>query len=122
MNRRSFITLIGGAATAWPIAARAQQAGKVPTIGLLGAATATAWSPFVANFVRRLGELGWVEGRTVAIEYRRTDARKECFAEIAAEFVRRKVDTLSGTAIATAKQETSTIPIVFAVAVDPERN
>jgi putative ABC transport system substrate-binding protein len=53
---------------------------------------------------------------------RRTDARKECFAEIAAEFVRRKVDTLSGTAIATAKQETSTIPIVFAVAVDPERN
>jgi putative ABC transport system substrate-binding protein len=75
-----------------------------------------------ANFVRRLGELGWVEGRTVAIEYRRTDARKECFAEIAAEFVRRKVDTLSGTAIATAKQETSTIPIVFAIAVDPERN
>jgi uncharacterized protein with GYD domain len=68
-----------------------------------------------------LGELGWVEGRTVAIEYRRTDARKECFTEIAAEFVRRKVDTLSATAIATVKQETSTIPIVFAVAVDPER-
>jgi putative tryptophan/tyrosine transport system substrate-binding protein len=63
-----------------------------------------------------------VEGRTVAIEYRRTDARKECFGEIAAEYARRKVDTLSGTAIATAKQETSTIPIVFAVAVDPERN
>jgi len=122
MRRRDFIKLIGGAAAAWPLAARGQQAGKVPTIGLLGAATATAWSPFVANFVRRLGELGWVEGRTVAIEYRRTDARKECFAEIAAEFVRRKVDTLSGTEIATAKQETSTIPIVFAVAVDPERN
>ena len=67
LKRREFITLIGGAAVAWPLAARAQQAGKVPTIGLLGAAAATAWSPFVANFVRRLGELGWVEGRTVAI-------------------------------------------------------
>ena len=117
MRRRELITLFGGASVAWPLAARAQQAGKVPTIGLLGAAAATAWSPFVANFVRRLGELGWVEGRTVAIEYRRTDARKECFAEIVAEFVRRKVDTLSGTAIATA-----TILIVFAVAVDSERN
>ena len=81
MRRRDFIKLIGGAAAAWPLAARGQQAGKVPTIGLLGAATATAWSPFVANFVRRLGELGWVEGRTVAIEYRWADARKERFAE-----------------------------------------
>jgi putative ABC transport system substrate-binding protein len=81
LKRREFITLIGGAAVAWPLPARAQQAGKVPTIGLLGAAAATAWSPFVANFVRRLGELGWVEGRTVAIEYRWADARKERFAE-----------------------------------------
>ena len=81
MRRREFIMLIGGAAVAWPLAARAQQAGKVPTIGLLGAAAATAWSPFVANFVRQLGELGWVEGRTVAIEYRWADARKERFAE-----------------------------------------
>ena len=81
MKRREFITLLGSAATAWPLAARAQQAGKLPTIGFLGAATATAWSPFVANFVRRLGELGWVEGRTVAIEYRWADARKERFAE-----------------------------------------
>src|SRR6266480_2986585 len=121
LKRREFITLIGGAAVAWPLPARAQQAGKVPTIGLLGAAAATAWSPFVANFVRRLGELGWVEGRTVAIEYRWADARKERFAEIAAEFVRRKVDIIvtSGTAVAAAKQETSTIPIVFALAVDP---
>ena len=118
-SRREFITLLGGgAAAAWPLAARAQQAGKVPTIGLLGAATATAWSPFVASFVRRLGELGWVEGRTVAIEYRWADARNERFAEIAAEFVRRKVATIvtSGTAVAAAKQETSTIPIVFALA------
>jgi len=93
----------------------------VPTIGLPGAAKATAWRPFVASFVRRLGELGWVEGRTVAIEYRWADARNERFAEIAAEFVRRKVATIvtSGTAVAAAKQETSTIPIVFALAVDP---
>jgi hypothetical protein len=76
MRRREFISLLGGGAVAWPLAARAQQARKVPTIGLLGAAAATAWSPFVANFVRRLGELGWVEGRTVAIEYRWADARK----------------------------------------------
>ena len=95
--------------------------GEVPTIGLPGAAKATAWRPFVASFVRRLGELGWVEGRTVAIEYRWADARNERFAEIAAEFVRRKVATIvtSGTAVAAAKQETSTIPIVFALAVDP---
>ncbi len=121
MKRREFITLLGSAATAWPLAARAQQAGKLPTIGFLGAATATAWSPFVASFVRRLGELSWVEGRTVAIEYRWADARNERFAEIAAEFVRRKVDIIvtAGTAVAAAKQETSTIPIVFAIAVDP---
>jgi hypothetical protein len=81
MRRRAFITLLGGAAATWPLAARAEQAGKVPTIGLLGAAAATAWSPFVANFVRRLGELGWVESRTVAIEYRWADARKKRFAK-----------------------------------------
>ena len=70
IGRRELLAALGGAAAAWPLAAHAQQAGRVPTIGLLGAATATAWSPFVAGFVRRLGELGWVEGRTVAIEYR----------------------------------------------------
>jgi len=120
IGRREFLVALGSAA-AWPLAARAQQARKVPTIGLLGAATATAWSPFVTSFVRRLGELGWVEGRTVGIEYRWADARNERFAEIAAEFVRRKVDIIvtSGTAVAAAKQETSIIPIVFALAVDP---
>ena len=106
-TRRAFITLLSGAAATWPLTARAQQAGKVPTIGLLGAATATAWSPFVASFVRRLGELGWVEGRTIAIEYRWADARNERFAEIAAEFVRRKVDIIvtSGTAVAAASKK-----------------
>src|SRR5262245_52372031 len=107
IGRCEFITLLGGAAAAWPLTVSAQQAGRVATIGLMGAATATAWSPFVASFVRRLGELGWVEGRTVAIEYRWADARNERFAEIAAEFVRRKVDIIvtSGTAVAAASKK-----------------
>jgi putative ABC transport system substrate-binding protein len=81
-----------------------------------------AWTHWTPAFVRRLGELGWIDGRNVTIEYRWAEGRAERYVEVAAEFVRLKVDTLSGTAIATAKQETSTIPIVFAVAVDPERN
>jgi putative ABC transport system substrate-binding protein len=68
MRRREFITLLGGAAAAWPLAARAQQAGKLPTIGFLGATTPATWSLFVAAFVQRLRELGWIEGRTVVIE------------------------------------------------------
>jgi putative ABC transport system substrate-binding protein len=81
-----------------------------------------AWTHWTPAFVRRRGELGWIDGRNVTIEYRWAEGRAERYVEIAAEFLRRKVDTLSGTAIATAKQETSTIPIVFAVAVDLERN
>jgi hypothetical protein len=77
LKRREFITLIGGGG----VAARGARSRRVPTIGLLGAVAATAWSPFVANFVRRLDELGWVEGRTVAMEYSWADARKERFAE-----------------------------------------
>jgi putative ABC transport system substrate-binding protein len=120
LKRREFITLLGGAMT-WPLAARAQQPGKLPTIGFLGASTPSAWSRWSAAFVRRLGELGWTDGRTVAIEYRWADGRNERFSEIAAEFVRLKVDvilTVGGAAIA-AKRATSTIPIVFAVAIDP---
>ena len=79
---------------AWPLAARAQQAGKLPTIGFLGVATPSAWSHWVAAFVQRLRELGWIEGRTVAIEYRWAEGRSERFAEIAAEFVRLKVDVI----------------------------
>ena len=121
MKRREFITLLGGAAAAWPLAARAQQAGKLPTIGFLGTATASAWSPWTAAFVQRLRELGWIEGRTVAIEYRWAEGRSERYAEIAAEFVRLKVDVIvtSGGAVLAAKQATSVIPIVFAVANDP---
>ena len=82
MRRREFITLLGGAA-AWPLTARAQQPGKLPTIGFLGAATPSAWGPYTAAFVARLRELGWIEGRTVAIDYRWAEGRPERYAEIA---------------------------------------
>ena len=119
MKRREFIAGIGGAA-AWPVVARAQQAGKLPTIGFLGA-NASAFSPWTAAFVSRLRELGWIDGRTVAIEYRWSEGRTERYAEIAAEFVRLKVDVIVtvGSAVPTVRQATSVIPIVFAVAIDP---
>jgi putative ABC transport system substrate-binding protein len=121
VNRRGFITLIGGAAAAWPLAASAQQPAKLPTIGFLGAASASAWSKWVPAFVQRLRQLGWIEDRTIAIEYRWAEGRSEGYAEIAAEFVRRNVDVIvtSGVAALAAKQATSVIPIVFAVAADP---
>jgi putative ABC transport system substrate-binding protein len=120
MKRREFITLLGGAA-AWPLGARAQPA-KLPTIGFLGPLTPSVQSKWTAAFVQRLRELGWIEGRTVAIEYRWADGRSERFAEIAAEFVRLKVSVIvtAGTAaVVAAKQATSVIPIVFAAAGDP---
>ena len=120
MKRREFITLLGGAA-AWPLAARAQQRTRLPTIGVLGVSTSFNWSQWTAAFVERLGELGWSDGRNVAIEYRWADGRGERFTEIAAEFVRLNVDVIVtvGSAVVAAKQVTSTIPIVFAIAVDP---
>jgi putative tryptophan/tyrosine transport system substrate-binding protein len=120
VKRRAFIAGLGGA-VAMPLAARAQQAGKVPTIGFLGTATAAGWTSYTATFERRLRELGWIEGRTVAIEYRWAEGRRERFAEIAAEFVRRKVDVIvtAGSAVPIVKQATSVIPIVFAIATDP---
>jgi putative ABC transport system substrate-binding protein len=123
MRRRDFITLLGGAAaTTWPIAARAQQAGPLPTIGFLVSSTPTSHGQWVAAFVQRLRELGWIEGRTITIEYRWAEGRSERFAEIAAELVQRKVDvivTSATEAIVAAKQATSVIPIVFAAAGDP---
>jgi putative tryptophan/tyrosine transport system substrate-binding protein len=121
VRRRDFITLLGGAAAAWPLAARAQQAGKLPTIGYMGSTTATDQSGLVLAFAQRLRELGWIEGRTVAIEYRWAGGQIERFSEIAAEFVRRKVDVVftTGAGAAVAKQATSIIPIVFALAPDP---
>ena len=119
MRRREFITLVGGAAATWPLAAKAQRSARLPTIGYLGSSTALAQSPWVAAFVQRLHELGWVEGRTVSIEYRWAEGRSERFAEIAAEFVRLNVHVIvtAGTAPAlAAKQATSAVPIVFPLA------
>jgi putative ABC transport system substrate-binding protein len=115
IERRKFLATLGGAAVAWPLAARAQQAGKLPTIGFLGTTSAAAWSPWTAAFTQRLRELGWIEGRTITIEYRWAEGRSERFAEIAAEFVRLKVDVIitGGSAAVAAKQATSVVPIVF---------
>jgi putative tryptophan/tyrosine transport system substrate-binding protein len=119
IGRRELLAALGGAAVAWPLAARGQQH-KLPTIGFLGGAT---WeSEWAAAFVQRLHELGWTEGRTVAIEYRWTEGRNERIVEIVAEFVRLKVDvivTYPTPPILAAKQATSAIPIVFAAAGDP---
>jgi putative ABC transport system substrate-binding protein len=121
VKRREVISLLGGAA-AWPLAARAQQsADKLPTIGFLGSGTPASHGQWAAAFVQRLRELGWVEGRTVAIEYRWAEGRNERYAEIAAEFVRLKVDVIAtvGAAALAAKQATSVIPIVFWASIDP---
>jgi putative ABC transport system substrate-binding protein len=120
MRRRELITLLGGAAVALPFAARAQLAGKVPTIGFIGT-SASGFISWSAAFAERLQKLGWIEGRTVAIEYRWSEGRPERVAEIAAEFVQQKVDLIVayGGAVTTLKQATASIPIVFAIAVDP---
>ena len=119
MRRREFITLLCVAA-GWPLAARAQQPGKLPIIGFLGAGTLSAWSVWTAAFVQRLRELGWSEGRTVTIEYRWAEGRSARYTEIGAEFVRLKVDVIItvGSAVPALKQVTSATPIVFAAAVD----
>jgi putative tryptophan/tyrosine transport system substrate-binding protein len=122
VRRREFIALIGSAGVAWPLAARAQQQAKLPTIGLLGANTEATQRQWIAAFVRRLDELGWVDGRTATIEYRWAEGRNERYAEIATELVGQKVDvivTSSTVAVLAAKQATSVIPIVFAAAGDP---
>jgi putative tryptophan/tyrosine transport system substrate-binding protein len=120
MRRRELIGLLGGAVASWSLAARAQSAGKLPTIGFLGA-DASAFAPWTAAFVARLGELGWIEGKTVAIEYRWSEGRSERYAEIAAEFVGLKVDVIVtvGSAVPIVRQATAVIPIVFAVGIDP---
>jgi len=123
VRRRTFITLLGGAAAAWPLAARAQQVSKLPTIGFLGAGSGSdsVWKDWTAGFVYRLRELGWVEGRTVVIEYRWGEGRAERYADLAAEFVGLKVDVIvtSGSAAVAVKRATSVIPIVFATANEP---
>jgi putative tryptophan/tyrosine transport system substrate-binding protein len=121
MKRREFITLLGGATAAWPLTARAQQAGKPPTIGILGSGSA-AWSHLVSAFMQRLRELGYIENRTVAIDYRWTEDGNDRYAAMAAELVRLRVDiivALGTPAIVEAKKATNVIPIVFPIASDP---
>ena len=123
MRRREFITLLGGASVPvlFPLAARAQQP-KLPTIGVLGAGTSVSQKPWTDAFSGRLRELGWVDGRTIAIEYRWAEGRFDRSPDIFAEFVRRNVDIIVTHATANvraAKQATATIPIVFASAGDP---
>jgi putative ABC transport system substrate-binding protein len=122
MRRREFIILVGSAAAAWPLAARAQQAAKLPTIGFLGSQTLAAQSEWAAAFLQRLHELGWTEGHNVAIEYRWAEGSSDRALDLAAEFVRLKVDVIVVYAtpmVVAAKKATSVIPIVFAAAADP---
>src|SRR5262245_43091414 len=120
IRRREFLSTLGSAMVAWPLAARAQQVGKLPTIGFVGS-NASAWSPWTAAFATRLHDLGWIEGRTIAIEHRWSEGRPERIAEIAAEFVRLKLDAIvtNDSSARTIKQATSTIPIVFVLGNDP---
>ena len=123
MRRREFITLLGGAAAAWPLAARAQQ--KLPTIGFLGANSPAVQRQWTAAFVQRLHELGWTEGHNLSIEYRWAEGRFDSSPAIIAEFVRLKVDVIVTHATANvvaAKQATSAIPIIFTSVADPVGN
>jgi putative ABC transport system substrate-binding protein len=124
MRRREFMALLAGAAVL-PRAAQAQQVGKTPTIGFLGAATASVQSSWTAAFLKRLEELGWIEGRTVAIEYRWVEGHFDRAPELVGELLRQKIDIIVTHAtpnVLAAKQATSDIPIVFAVAGDPVGN
>ncbi|MGB8604968.1 ABC transporter substrate-binding protein [Bradyrhizobium sp.] len=121
MRRRALIILLGGT-VAFLLAARAQLAGKQPTIGFLGSGTFAAQGQWVASFLVRLRELGWIEGRNLTIEYRWAEGSSDRAAELAAEFVRLKVDvivTYANPMVIAAKQTTTVIPIVFAAAADP---
>ena len=116
MRRHEFISLLGSTAVAWPLAARAQQTGKLPTVGTLGSSLA-AFSYWLPALLQRLRELGWIENRTMAIEYRWTEGHNERYAQLAAELVRLKVDaivTLGSPAIVAGKQATAVIPSVSA--------
>jgi putative tryptophan/tyrosine transport system substrate-binding protein len=120
MKRREFITLIGGGAAAWPVIAHAQQ--PMPAVGLLNISTPSTEQPRIDAFINRFGQLGWINGRTVAIESRWAEGRAERFAEIAAEFVKLKVNvivTAGAGPVSAVRQATQLIPIVFAIASDP---
>jgi putative ABC transport system substrate-binding protein len=121
-NRREFITLLGGAAVAWPLAARAQQA-AMPMVGVLHGVSATQWTDRMAGFHRGLGEAGLAEGRNVAIEYRWAEGQFDRLPAMAADLVGRRVAVISAgapdVAVRAAMAATKTIPIVFVTASDP---
>ena len=122
LARREFIGLCGGLFATWPYAAEALQSGKLPTIAYLGPTTPALDSYRLPAFMQRLRELGWIQGRSVAVEYRWAEGRDDHLAQIAAEFVRRRVDVIVTSATLPSlamKRATSTIPIVFVTVGDP---
>jgi putative tryptophan/tyrosine transport system substrate-binding protein len=121
MKRREFITLLGGAATTWPLAARAQQP-AMPVIGFLSSLSAPVTSKRIASFGQGLSETGYVAGRDLTIEQRLAEGQYERLPELAADLVRRRVNliaALAPPAVFAAKTATTTIPIVFVGALDP---